>query len=80
MSLRQGELETTPSPNAGQPMAAMAGLLGVRLEKSGHYQLGDAWELLTPRKIDDAWQIVQLAGAVAALLALSALVVAARFR
>jgi adenosylcobinamide-phosphate synthase len=31
----------TASPNAGWPMAAMAGALGVRLEKVGHYRLGD---------------------------------------
>ena len=31
----------TESPNAGQTMAAMAGALGVTLEKSGHYRLGD---------------------------------------
>jgi adenosylcobinamide-phosphate synthase len=30
----------TESPNAGWPMAAMAGLLGVVLEKPGHYVLG----------------------------------------
>jgi adenosylcobinamide-phosphate synthase len=29
----------TQSPNAGQPMAAAAGQLGVRLEKRGHYTL-----------------------------------------
>lgn len=31
---------STASPNAGQPMAAMAGALGVTLEKRGHYRLG----------------------------------------
>ncbi|HUM17424.1 MAG TPA: adenosylcobinamide-phosphate synthase CbiB [Candidatus Nitrosotalea sp.] len=31
----------TASPNAGQTMAAMAGALGVTLEKVGHYRLGD---------------------------------------
>jgi len=31
----------TESVNAGHPMAAMAGALGVRLEKVGHYVLGD---------------------------------------
>ena len=31
----------TESPNAGWPMAAMAGALAVRLEKVGHYRLGD---------------------------------------
>jgi len=30
----------TESPNAGRPMAAMAGALGVELEKAGHYRLG----------------------------------------
>jgi len=32
----------TPSPNAGRPMAVMAGLLGVRLAKKDTYVLGDA--------------------------------------
>ena len=32
----------TESPNAGHPMAAMAGALEVRLEKVNHYILGDA--------------------------------------
>ena len=32
---------STSSPNAGQTMAAMAGALGVTLEKRGHYRLGD---------------------------------------
>ena len=31
----------TASPNAGWTMAAMAGALGVTLEKAGHYRLGD---------------------------------------
>jgi adenosylcobinamide-phosphate synthase len=32
---------STASPTAGQTMAAMAGALGVTLEKRGHYRLGD---------------------------------------
>jgi len=59
----------TPSPNAGWPMAAMAGLLGVALEKAGHYRLGDARAPLRPEKIDSAWRIVQLAIAVGLALA-----------
>lgn len=31
----------TASPNAGHPMSAAAGVLGVALEKKGHYLLGD---------------------------------------
>ena len=44
---RDGAL--TESPNAGQTMAAMAGALGVTLEKRGHYRLGDG-----PRPDPDA--------------------------
>jgi adenosylcobinamide-phosphate synthase len=33
----------TASPNAGFPMSAMAGALGVRLEKLGHYNLGSGY-------------------------------------
>lgn len=51
----------TESPNAGRPMAAMAGLLGVELKKRGHYALGDADEPLVPTKIDEAWRLASLA-------------------
>jgi adenosylcobinamide-phosphate synthase len=67
---------TTESPNAGRPMATMAGLLRVRLTKAGHYQLGDADEALTPDHIRVAWRIVQLAGGAGAALALSGLAAA----
>jgi adenosylcobinamide-phosphate synthase len=51
----------TESPNAGRPMAAMAGLLGVRLEKAGHYALGDARRPLTSGDITRAWRIASIA-------------------
>ncbi|MET0411628.1 MAG: adenosylcobinamide-phosphate synthase CbiB [Polyangiaceae bacterium] len=58
----------TESPNAGQPMATMAGLLGVQLEKVGHYRLGDPGQPLVAVQIDRAWRIVTL-GVVVALAA-----------
>jgi adenosylcobinamide-phosphate synthase len=59
----------TESPNAGQPMAVMAGLLGVRLEKQGHYALGDGARALTSRDITRAWRIAWVASIAAAVLA-----------
>jgi adenosylcobinamide-phosphate synthase len=35
----------TASPNAGHPMSAAAGALGVELEKVGHYRLGEGFRL-----------------------------------
>jgi len=54
----------TESLNAGHPMSAMAGALRVRLEKPGHYTLGEPLERLAPSKIRDG---VKLALASAAL-------------
>ena len=48
----------TESPNAGRPMATMAGLLGVRLEKVGQYALGDGTRALEREDITRAWRIV----------------------
>ena len=61
----------TESPNAGRPMATMAGLLGIRLEKSGHYALGDATRSIEARDITRAWRIV--AGSAYASAVLTAL-------
>jgi adenosylcobinamide-phosphate synthase len=51
----------TASPNAGWPMSAMAGLLGVRLEKAGHYALGDRREPVSVDTIRRAWRFVDAA-------------------
>jgi adenosylcobinamide-phosphate synthase len=59
----------TESPNAGRPMATMAGLLGVRLEKRGHYSLGDATRPIEGSDITRAWRIVS--GAAHASVALT---------
>jgi adenosylcobinamide-phosphate synthase len=63
----------TESPNAGRPMAALAGLLGVELEKVGHYRLGDPVAALGPEKIAAAWRIVSLACFLAVALSLALL-------
>ena len=62
----------TASPNAGWTMAAMAGALGVRLEKVGHYVLGQGrWPAAS-----DVSASVRLLGIAAALsAAVSALIV-----
>jgi adenosylcobinamide-phosphate synthase len=62
----------TESPNAGHPMAAMAGLLGVQLEKRGCYALGDAARAPEPCDVARAWQIVSRAAWIALGLALVA--------
>jgi adenosylcobinamide-phosphate synthase len=56
--------DNTPSPNGGRPMAAMAGLLDVSLDKKGVYSLGDARVPLTPAKVRQAWRIVVTAAVV----------------
>src|ERR687896_637570 len=50
----------TFSPNAGYPMATMAGALRVRLEKIGHYTLGDNQEPVTIEKCRKAISIMKL--------------------
>jgi adenosylcobinamide-phosphate synthase len=66
----------TASPNAGRPMAAMAGLLGVQLSKGEEYRLGDPERALEPRTIDDAWRVAAVGALLGALLC--ALLIAAR--
>ena len=51
----------TASPNAGWPMSTMAGLLGTRLEKPGHYRLGAELPPLDLPAIDHAAEIVKVA-------------------
>lgn len=60
----------TPSPNAGQPMGAMAGALGVELSKEGAYRLGEGWPAPEPSDVRAARDVAMTA----ALLGLAALV------
>jgi adenosylcobinamide-phosphate synthase len=48
----------TESPNAGWTMGAIAGALGVQLEKTGHYKLGDNHSPLSLNTIDTSRQII----------------------
>ncbi|OGO32494.1 MAG: cobalamin biosynthesis protein CobD [Chloroflexi bacterium RBG_16_56_11] len=62
----------TESPNAGWPMAAMAGALDARLEKPGHYILGEDKKKLQPATIDNAVKVFSLAALAWILICLAA--------
>jgi adenosylcobinamide-phosphate synthase len=57
------EHRKTESPNAGWPMAAMAGALDARLEKVGHYALGEGKAPLVPETIKRSVNLFSLAAA-----------------
>lgn len=59
------EGDFTPSPNAGQPMGAMAGALGVELVKEGVYRLGTDGRPPTVGDVRRARGLVQLAAGLA---------------
>ena len=59
----------TLSPNAGHPMAAAAGALGVWLEKPGFYVINPGGSPPTPRSIAEASRLVVLAAMLYTLLA-----------
>lgn len=64
----------TSSPNAGQPMSAAAGVLGVELEKVGHYRLGEGQRLPDAHDITRARRLLYITTALA-LAALAPLAV-----
>jgi adenosylcobinamide-phosphate synthase len=66
----------TASPNAGRPMAAMAGALGVQLEKVGHYRLGDEGALPGAGEIARAITLMNVAAGLAAVAAAAIVYVA----
>lgn len=52
------DAQKTASPNAGHPMAAAAGALGLQLEKVDYYSLGENERKITPHDIRRAEQMV----------------------
>ena len=62
----------TESPNAGHPMAMMAGLLGVVLAKDGCYVLGGSGRAAAPPDVRRAVEVFALASLLAAGLAVLA--------
>ena len=52
--------QKTESPNAGYPMATMAGALGVRFEKLGHYSLGDEISEISEQHVKTAISIMKI--------------------
>jgi len=50
----------TESPNAGYPMAALAGALETKFEKINHYKLGDGETILTKEHVHSAISMMKL--------------------
>jgi adenosylcobinamide-phosphate synthase len=69
----------TPSRNHGWPMAAMAGALGVQLEKPGQYILGDSSKPLTGKTILGALRIRDVTIVLWALLCIAVLILVRLF-
>ena len=61
----------TSSPNAGQPMSAAAGVLGVELEKAGCYRLGCGGKLPDEVDIGRAIRLVYTASGITLALAIA---------
>jgi adenosylcobinamide-phosphate synthase len=68
----------TASPNAGRPMAVMAGCLGRRLEKRGHYVLGAAYPPPDAADVRGAARLAVLAAGLTGAAVLGALAVRSR--
>jgi adenosylcobinamide-phosphate synthase len=61
----------TESPNAGWTISAMAGSLGITLEKAGHYSLGDGTGELSPMSISKSQSILIVAASLWGLIIIS---------
>ena len=63
----------TESPNAGWTMSAMSGLLGVVLEKPGHYRLGEGFREARAEDIHRAVRVGYVTAALGLIVAMSVL-------
>lgn len=54
------DAKNTESPNAGYPMAAMAGALGARFEKIDHYSIGEGNQELTKSQLYSAIALMRI--------------------
>ena len=61
----------TSSPNAGQAMAMMAAVLGIRLSKRGEYTLGEPLRPLVADRIPEACEVSRRAAGLMVVLTLS---------
>lgn len=64
----------TESPNAGWTMSAMAGALGIELQKVGHYRLGAPLRPLEPKDIKESIMVARWIAAFSFLLTLGLVV------
>jgi adenosylcobinamide-phosphate synthase len=69
------DARTTESPNAGWTMSAMAGALGVQLEKVGYYKLGDMTNPLTAESTRTSIRIMTIGSLAWGLLIIAAEVI-----
>ena len=70
--LRRGR-RLTASPNAGWTIGAMSGLLGVALEKAGHYRIGEGLGAPGPQHISQSVKVALMVAALGVPLALGVL-------
>lgn len=69
------ESRKTESPNAGFSMGAIAGVLGVELEKPGHYRIGKSKNPLYTKVIQDAEEILITTSLLALVLCMGIILV-----
>jgi adenosylcobinamide-phosphate synthase len=72
--------DKTASPNAGHPMSAAAGALGIELEKDGHYILGIGGRTPAAGDIKRAVHLMQVAALIGTGLAMLGMLLWARKR